>query len=148
VNAPADDACDRWERYWSEIGNEQWLAARELLDLSPRVRNLFATFVAVEDRWGDGHAELQLDWEAAAAQAERDGLSSTEYHLARLVAALTTGQPIDLVSLSWMGSWQGEVWRVLVQWGTDGAWTTAPGTGMTPARRAATRLAERARSTQ
>lgn len=77
------------------------------------------------------------------AQAERDGLSSTEYRLARLVAALTTGQPIHLVSLSWMASWQGQMWRVLVQWGTDRAWTTAPGMAITPPRRDhARRLAE------
>ena len=123
MNADAPTAtADRWERYWSQVGNEQWLTARELLDLSARVRGVFTQFVTPVT--GAHRDRLRLDWDAAAEQVEREGLSSTEYRLARLFLALTTGRPVDLESLSCMGSWQDEVWRVLVEWATDGRLTT------------------------
>lgn len=149
MNAPARTTAtaavgvDGWERYWAQVGNEEWLAARELLDLSARLREVFGAFVNQDPKAGPG--ELELDWDAAAEQVEREALSSTEYKLARLVLGLTTGQPFPVESLCWMGSWQGEVWRVLVQWASGGALTTAPGTGASPASRAAARrLTDRA----
>ncbi len=54
-----------------------------------------------------------------------DVFSSTEARLARPVAALTTGQPLELASLTWMGSWTAQVWTVLCEWGIDGRLTAA-----------------------
>lgn len=118
-----------WEAYWATVGNEDWLAARRLLELSPRVRSFFARHLAevphpILDNDGNElerrRRELELDWQAAAGHIDGDGFSSTEYRLARLVAALTTGEPLPLASLTWMNSWSTEVWRVLTEWGTDG----------------------------
>jgi len=121
-----------WQEYWADVRNEDWLTARRLLEISPRVRGFFAChlsedLVPIYD--DDGHErpqplrEVALDWETAAGRIESDGFSSTERRLAMLVAALTTGQPLDLDSLSRMGSWTLQVWQVLVGWGTGGAAT-------------------------
>lgn len=118
-----------WREYWAQVRNEDWLTARRLLDLSPRVRGFFACHLAEQQipTYDDGGHErpqplrdVALDWEAAAARIEADGFSSTEHRLARLVAALTTGQPLDLESLTRMASWNLQVWQVLLDWGTDG----------------------------
>ncbi len=132
-----------WDEYWNGVGNQDWQAAGRLLDLSPRVRGYFAGHLAVvlkphhgddlDDPYDDeGHEpperrrrEVTLDWEAAAGRIDADGFSSTEARLARLVAALTTGQPLELASLTWMGSWTAQVWQVLCEWGTDGRLTAA-----------------------
>ncbi len=128
-----------WDECWDGVGNQDWQAARRLLDLSPRVCGYFAGHLAVvlephheDDRDDDdGHEppewrrDVVLDWEAAAGRIDAEGFSSTEARLARLVAALTTGQPLELASLTWMGSWSSQVWRVLCEWGTEGRLTAA-----------------------
>ena len=133
-----------WDEYWAVVANEDWQAARVLLELSGRVRGFYAAHLAVvlEPAFDDdGHQlpgrrrEVVLDWESAAGCVDAGridsgrinaaGFSSTEARLARLVAALTTGAPLDLASLAWMGSWSSQVWQVLVAWGTDGRLTTA-----------------------
>ena len=128
-----------WQEYWNGVGNQDWQAARRLLDLSPRVRGYFAGHLAVvlephydDDRDDDGHEppelrrrDVTLDWVAAAGRIDAQGSSSTEARLARLVAALTTGQPLELASLTWMGSWTAQVWTALCEWGTDGRLTTS-----------------------
>ncbi len=35
-----------WREYWAQVRNEDWLTARRLLDLSPRVRGFFACHLA------------------------------------------------------------------------------------------------------
>ena len=152
-NSCANDTTDRrgvhhgdtlWQEYWARVGNEDWQAARRLLELSWRVRGFYAAHLAVvlEPAFDDeGHElagrrrEVVLDWESAAdriatghidtGQVDAAGFSSTEARLARLVAALATGAPIDLASLAWMGSWSSQVWQVLCEWGTDGRLTTS-----------------------
>lgn len=118
-----------WSEYWATVGNEEWLAARQLLGISARVRGFYACFLAeVPPFEADGASteldtyrrELHLDWAAAAGRISEEGFSSTEYRLARLVAALTTGEPISLEDLTRMGSWTARVWQTLVEWGTDG----------------------------
>jgi len=131
-NTPNITKTSLWQEYWTQVRNEDWLAARQLLDLSPRVHGFFACYLAEElvpTYDDDGHErprslrDLNLDWAAAAARIDADGFSSTERRLARLVAALTTGQPLDLESMSRMGSWSLQVWQILLHWGTDGAAT-------------------------
>lgn len=131
-----------WQEYWNGVGNGDWQAARRLLDLSPRVRGFFAGYLAVvlephhdddrddDDRDDDGHEmtelrrrDVTLNWVAAAGRIDAEGFSCTEARLARLVAALTTGQPLELASLTSMGSWTVQVWTVLCEWGTDGRLT-------------------------
>ncbi len=131
-----DNSGTLWREYWAQVRNEDWLTARRLLELSPRVQGFFACYQAedvVPIYDDDGHERPQplrdvaLDWEAAAARIEADGFSSTERRLAMLVAALTTGQPLDLESLTRMGYWTLQVWRVLLDWGTDGQATLQEG---------------------
>jgi len=131
-----DNSGALWREYWVQVRNEDWLTAGRLLDLSPRVQGFFACYLAedvVPSYDDDGHErprslhEVALDWEAAAARIEADGFSSTERRLAMLVAALTTGQPLDLESLTRMGYWTLQVWRVLLDWGTDGQATLQEG---------------------
>ena len=125
---PDVDPDNRWDRYWAEVGNETWQAARHLLDLSPRVAGFYANHLQVVpvvryDDDGDIRADLGddlvLDWEAAAAQIAADGFSSTEARLARLVAALTTGAPFPLADLASMNDWTTDVLAVLVRWASD-----------------------------
>ncbi len=130
-----------WNQYWTHIGNEDWLTARRPLDLSPRVTGYYACYLAPSPADDDRHScadedgghertrrlsELELDWPSAASRIDAEGFSSTERRLARLVAALTTGQPLDLQDLSRLGSWRLPVWATLVEWGTDGAATLHP----------------------
>ena len=114
-------------------------AARLLLELSGRARRFYAAHLAVvlEPAFDvDGHQlperrrEVILDGESAAecidtGHIDAAGFSSTEARLARLVAALTTGAPLDLASLTWMGSWSSQVWQVLCAWGTAGRLTAS-----------------------
>lgn len=127
----------RWSEYWTQVGNEDWLAARRLLDLSPRVSGFYGCYLTeelvpshIEDDGGHlrtrKRPNLQLDWQAAASRVDADGFSSTERRLARLVAALATGHPVDLQDLSQLGSWSLDVWAILTEWATDGAATVHP----------------------
>lgn len=113
---------DAWERYWSQVGNEDYLAAKQLLDLSPRVANHFAAYAHA--RTDDGGWEVQ--WGKAIAALDTSGMSTTEMNLADLVAGLVC--PVDgasehlisVKSLAWMGSWTDDVLRILLAWATDG----------------------------
>lgn len=125
-----------WDTFWAQVGNEDWLAAARLMDLSPRVAGFYATHLNAQkfDVFDDDgrpcgiRTELVLDWEAAAKYVAAQGFSSTQDRLARLVAALTTGRPYPLSDLALMGSWQEQVWAVLAQWGTSGQLHTVAGT--------------------
>jgi len=121
-----------WQEYWTRVRNQDWLTARQLLEISPRAEGFFACYAATEQiptYDEDGHErprslrDLGLDGNAAAGRIDADGLSCTERRLAMLVAALTTGQPLDLQFLSRMWSWSLQVWQILLHWCTDGAAT-------------------------
>ncbi|WP_426561380.1 hypothetical protein ACPPVT_14420 [Angustibacter sp. McL0619] len=150
MTAPGQQRVDPWDAYWLTVGSEQYLAARELVELSSRLRTLFASFVRwvePDPSWYEAGEQLppgswELDWETATTYAlTKAGLSGGERRLAAVVAALTTaGHTVQLDSLSIDGSWTQSMWRVLVEWGTDGALTVTGGRGDTPAKRAARRV--------
>ena len=118
------------------IGNESWLAALALLDLSTPVALDAARFTGWSRDGGrftrDGndpngaavfHPDPEMDWDAwcADVDAEGRGWSSTEKRLYQLVAALATDRPVHLSGvLDSLGSWQREVLRVLVEWASGG----------------------------
>ena len=115
---------------WTDVHNEDWLAARQLLELSPEVQEFYACnlaeeLVPIDDDGGHerhrSRRELRPDWAGAASRIDADGFSFTERRLAHLVAALTA----DLTSLTLMGSWSTPVWRILLDRGTDGRATLA-----------------------
>lgn len=137
--AVRDDAVNgRWTVYWTGVGNERLLAIGALLDLSSTVREDVAKWLRVEreplfnddgDRVGEEEC-VNIDWDGWAADFEANGrpFSSTETNLAKLVAALAADQPIKLVQvLEYTGSWETELWRVLVEWGTGGNNRDLPG---------------------
>jgi len=84
-----------WDEYWNGVGNQDWQAARRLLDLSPRVCGYFAGHLAVvlephheDDRDDDdGHEppewrrDVVLDWEAAAGRIDADGFKAILFRL-------------------------------------------------------------------
>jgi hypothetical protein len=124
----------RWQECWTDVHNEDWLAARQLLEPSPEVQEFYACNLAEElvpTDDDDGHErhpsrrELRPDWVAAASRIDKDGFSFTERRLAHLVAALTADQPADLTSPTLMGSRSTPVCRILLDWGTDGRATLA-----------------------
>lgn len=126
-----------------EVGNEEWLAALALLDLSPTV----AADAAQYTNWsrdsgrftyaGDGaqrvsilHPDPEMDWIGWVADVENcsRGWSSTERRLYKLIAALTTDQPLLLAAvLDMLGSLEFEVLDVLVQWASGGNNREYPG---------------------
>ncbi len=126
------------------VGSEEWLAALALLDLSPAVAEDAAGFTAWsrgdgrftytgegDDQVGTFHPGAEMDWEAWVAKVDSAGRgwSSTEMRLFELVAALTVaGRQVSLVGvLDRMGSWEGEVLSVLVQWASGGNNREYPG---------------------
>lgn len=130
------------------IGNESMLAALALLDLSPTVARDVAQFTEwatasgrfTYDRDENGHADPDtgvfhpdafIDWEAWADDYDSHGRSwsSTEHRLAQLVAALTVIDRAMKITgvLDSMGSWESDVWRILVEWGTGGNQKDLPG---------------------
>lgn len=126
---------DAWVAYWRNVGSEEWLTAKALLELSPALHGEAASWVAV-----DGYRDGLRAWIDDVDENGR-GWSSTESRLYRLVAALIDPHPdadaprdawetsVDgrvrrVVPVSYflelMGSWEGDVWRILTEWGTGG----------------------------
>lgn len=94
-----------WDAYWETVGNEDYLLARELIDLSPTVRRHFEAHVAwrdnpclvddpndprmsIKDPEGWVWRQADLDWSAAAASADEWPASGTERRLINLVLSL------------------------------------------------------------
>lgn len=113
-----------WALYWRRVGNENYLTAKQLLELSPRVESFYRRFALVSPDTAGGE-EYIVDWLTAANSIEADGMSSSEMRLAHLVAGLICGREgethlIDLNILGYMGSWTDDVLRILVKWASDG----------------------------
>lgn len=112
-----------WDEIWSGIDGEAWLAAKALLELSPTLQR---------DAMQWMQAPPELDWDGWIGDVDTAGRgwSSTEHRLFDVVAALTATEPraVSLRGvLDAMGSWESEVWRVLVEWGTGGNNRDVPG---------------------
>lgn len=129
---------EMWNSYWSDVRNERLLAAKSLLELSPTVQRDVAQWLRTEkEPWFDDEGNeisetdfINLDWEGWAAEFTANGapFSATENNLARLVAALAADVPLNLVQvLEYTGSWERQVWKVLVEWGTGGNNLELPG---------------------
>lgn len=137
-------ATDRpaWDAYWATVGAEDWLAAKALLELSATVRRDAAQWLRWETRplWssdgqeriGVGDPEPVLDWDDWVTDVDDRGRgwSSTEKRLYEVVAALVSQErraiPLRGV-LDEMGSWETDVWRILIEWGTGGNNRDRPG---------------------
>ena len=67
-----------WQEYWAGVGNEDWQAARRLLELSWRVRGFYAAHLAVipepasAARCGSSEIPERVDAEAGDHDSPRD----------------------------------------------------------------------------
>lgn len=135
-----------WDDYWAGVGNEDMLAARDLINLSPAIRRHFEAFLDWDeyDDEDPGYVwrSVNLDWCAAAEAADRWPCSTTERILLDLVLGLvqpdettefqTRRDPdtdetyqvrvavgtrtIDPRTLGRLGSWSAEATRILMRW--------------------------------
>lgn len=119
-----------WDEFWAGVGSEEWLAAQRLLELSPVLQRDARLWVLANT------ADDDDPWQAWAddVDARGRGWSSTERRLFGIVAALTTGRPLDLSTLGNLGSWEIDVWQILVDWGTGGNNREYPGRAWVVAR--------------
>lgn len=141
---PLPTQAPTWEDYWATVGNETYLYARELIEISSSVRRHFAAHIAWRDEvclvdgpgndWvpdPDGWVwrDVDLDWAAAAAAADDWAASSTERRLVNLVLSLV--QPTQeydsaadqTIGTRWfnardlgdLGSWRNDVAEILAR---------------------------------
>lgn len=107
-----------WDELTERFGSEEWLAAIRLLQLSS-IRHDAAQWAIFDD-----HGEPTIDWDGWVADVDQQGRgwSSTEHRLFSLVASLVIPErPLKIVyCLEVMGSWQRDVWQILVDWGSGG----------------------------
>jgi len=132
-----------WDETWARIGSEDMLAAKALIELSPSLRaeaGFWLTYdeqpVYASDAWdaeqiGTEQGDPIFDYPAWLADVEKNGRgwSSTEGRLFQVVASLLDAErkmPLRFV-LDAMGSWETDVWRILVAWGTGGNNREYPG---------------------
>lgn len=125
-----------WDETWAQIGSEDMLAAKALIELSPALRRDAEQYLSrpqypayASDRWdaelvGYRPGESEFDWEAWLTSYDEHGRgwSTTEHHLFALAASLLDAdRPLRLRAvLGHLGSWEAEVWPILVDWGTGG----------------------------
>jgi hypothetical protein len=130
-----------WEQFWRRVDGEDWLTAKALIELSPALHREAADWLA--------RGPSLRDWVDDVDERGR-GWSSTEGRLFRVVAALLDPAPdaVDAhevpyaiqigdgrvrraVPLSYfldlMGSWEGDFWHILTNWGTGGNNRDHPG---------------------
>lgn len=111
-----------WDQTWADIDGEAWLAAKALLELSPALRRDAIQWMS----------RRSIDWDGWIASVDEDGRgwSSSERRLFEIVAALVAEEPRAVPIrglLDNMGSWENDVWRILVNWGTGGNNRDLPG---------------------
>lgn len=129
-----------WDAYWATVGSEEYLAAKALLELSS-IQLDAAQWLEWhrDEQYDDDHNPAgwsdpypTLDWDAWIRDYDETGRgwSGTEHRLFRIVAALVSSEerPFPLrETLGYMGSWETDVWRILVEWGTGGNNREYPG---------------------
>lgn len=126
-----------WEDAFAGVGSEEWLTAKALMEVDPH-RTLINDAVQFISPNGNGYRaddgswveEVTVDWDAWVEDVyERGrGWSSTENRLFNLVASLVTDRLVSIRDvLGYLGSWEYDVWRILVDWGTGGNNREHPG---------------------
>lgn len=137
------DATTSWEAYWAPVENETYLLARDLIMLSVPIRRHFERHIHASPSAGG----VDLDWSAAAREADDWPCSSTERVLLDLILGVVqpderhntcvrrdpdTGETytewvvegtrtIDPRSLARLNEWAHPVAARLHQWMTDQA---------------------------
>lgn len=140
-----------WAEVWAQIGSEDMLAAKALIELSGDLSSEAVTWVAYDQRpvyssddWdavqvGVEQGEPVFLYEEWIADVDKNGRGwcSSASRLFPIVAALL--DPERTVNLRTtlgygMGSWETEVWQILVNWGTGGNNREYPGRAKVVAR--------------
>lgn len=118
-----------WEQAWEQIGSPDLLTAKALIEISPALRRDAEQWVAWSDTDGDRVADFDDEAWLADVDAQGRGWSSGESRLFAVVASLLDpDRSVRLRGvLDRMGSWETDVWRILVQWGTGGDNRDHPG---------------------
>lgn len=122
-----------WEAYWAKVNSEEYLAAKRLLELSSIQHDAAQWLEWHRDReydddgnevgWSDPWPTLDWDGWIKDYDERGRGWSSTEHGLFQIVAALVASEERAFPfrrTLGYLGSWETEVWEVLVEWGTGG----------------------------
>lgn len=135
--APTRPGAPGWDEVWEDYGSGSWLAAKALIEISPALLRDAAQWTAYAPISGhrDDQGVFRPDpiFEAeqwiASVESQGRGWSSTEQHLFEVIASLLDPErSMRLVGfLDSMGSWEAEVWRILVNWGTGGDNREHPG---------------------
>jgi hypothetical protein len=120
---------DDWNAFWNGVSGEDWLAAKALLDLCPTPLRSEARSWLRPDADGGGRGWLDWDGWIADYDERGRGWSSTEHRLFAVIASLVDpDRPLALTrTLGYLGSWEGDVWRILTEWGTGGNNRDCPG---------------------
>lgn len=111
-----------WDEFWCVVNGEDWLTAKRLIELDDVVLEDACRWLRYDDRGRERSANLDLrGWVADVDETGRDW-SSTQRNLFELVAAvLDRDRTISLHKvLGYTGSWERELWSILVTWGTGG----------------------------
>lgn len=121
-----------WEEFWAGVGSEDWLAAKALIELSGDLRAEAGSWLryAEHEKWDDDgntvgtYLQAEFDWPEWLADVDANGRpwSSTAARLFEVVAGvLDPDRKVPLYrALSYAGSWEADMWRILVEWGTGG----------------------------
>lgn len=126
-----------WEQTKAYYSSEELLAAMALLELSFPLRREAEQYLSwreqpvyASDAWDARQVgtrvtdEPEFAYDEWLASVDRDGRgwSSSEWRLFRVVAALLDAErQMPLIGVfDGFGSWEADVWRILVTWGTGG----------------------------
>lgn len=130
-----------WDEFTAIRRDNTFSAAIAVLEIDThrQVQHDAARWLFFSDTWhrGDDGAVRHLpmlDWQGWAADVDERGRgwSTTTHRLFEVAAALGANRPMRITdTFSSMGSWEPEVWRVLVNWGTGGNNRERPGRSAT-----------------
>lgn len=111
-----------WDEFWCNVNGEDWLSAKAVLELCPVVLEDASRWLRYNDHERVRHADLDLDEWVRDVDEHGRTWSTTERNLFAVAASLIDrDREISLVKvLSYTGSWERTLWRILVTWGTGG----------------------------
>ncbi len=125
-----------WNETWARIGSEDMLAAKALIEITFDLKADAAQWLGYDeqpvyasDDWRarqigveQGDPIFLYDEWIADVEANGRGWCSSDHSLFDVVASLLDPErPMHLRRLlGYMGSWEADVWRILVAWGTGG----------------------------
>lgn len=131
------DTRPSWDEAWARIGSEDMLAAKALIELSGDLKSDAVTWLGYEqlpvyaseawdaERIGTRQGApifLYDEWIANVEKNGRGWSTHTGLLFPIVAALLDPDRTLNLrTTLGYgMGSWETDVWRILIEWGTGG----------------------------